>query len=320
MMEKQRFSFIIPVMNGEKYIRQCLETIKCEMNSANDEIIVVDNGSTDNTISILEEFNDVRVVRLPNITIAAMRNAGAKLASGDFLAFIDSDCTLSAGWRNAVLEVFKDENVGATGSHYDIPETSNWIVKAWCSNRHKSKSIVKWINTCNLIVRQAVFGNINGFDEKLKTDEDFDIGLRICESGFLIIEDPRIRIVHHKNPDSIEKFYRRERWYATSMLSSVGRKRVDKPLVMTLIFMISLVAIFISIPIAFQHSIYLVLSSLLMLAVLAATALNRAFKYRNFQVLPQLGCLFVIYYSARSMTVLEEIAGKVGIISRLSRK
>ncbi|HBC46552.1 MAG TPA: hypothetical protein DEO84_08230 [candidate division Zixibacteria bacterium] len=320
MMEKQRFSFIIPVLNGEKYIRQCLESILLEMDRTCDEIIVVDNGSSDSTIMIVNEYPNVKILQLPTITIAAMRNAGVKSAVGDCFAFIDSDCTISPGWRQSALDVFKDDMVGATGSHYEIPDNSNWIVKAWSSNRNKSKTIVKWINTCNLVIRRSVFERIGGFNDKLTTDEDYDIGLRICESGFLMIEDPLIKIVHYKNPDSISKFYRRERWYATSMLSTIGRKRFDRPLVMTLLFMVLLLAFAISIPISCYDLKYLFVSIVLMIGLLAATVLNRAIKYHNIHYFFQLGYLFVIYYSARTVTILEEVIRKIGIISPVSRK
>jgi glycosyltransferase involved in cell wall biosynthesis len=316
MMEKQRFSFIIPVLNGEDYIGKCLESINREMNPACDEIIVVDNGSSDGTIAIVNKYQDIKLLVHPKITIAAMRNAGAKLAQGEYFAFIDSDCTINPGWRNSVLDVFKDGRVGASGSHYEIPDDSNWIVKAWSSNKVTNRTIVKWINTCNLIISREAFEKIGGFNEKLTTDEDFDIGLRIDEMGYQLVEDPRIGVVHYKNPDTIGAFYRRERWYATSMLSGAVDKRFDKPLVMSLLFLLSVFAFFALFIFAPNDFWYAGACLLIVFLILILTVINRIIRYRNFKYIPHLGILYLVYYIAKINTILAFVGRKIGIISR----
>jgi glycosyltransferase involved in cell wall biosynthesis len=81
-------SFIIPVLNGEKYIHQCLESIFSETTSS-DEIIVADNGSTDKTVEIVEAFSNIQLLILPKLTVSALRNCGAALSSKPLLALID---------------------------------------------------------------------------------------------------------------------------------------------------------------------------------------------------------------------------------------
>jgi glycosyltransferase involved in cell wall biosynthesis len=321
-MEMHRFSFIIPVLNGEKYIRQCLESIICEMDAACDEIIVVDNGSTDKTISIVNAYSNIKVLELPKLTIAAMRNAGAKSAMGDLFAFIDSDCTIILGWRKSVIEVFEDgiNKIGATGSKYQMPDNSSWIAKAWSSNKPSQRSFVKWISSGNLIIRRDAFEKVSGFNEHLITDEDYDIGLRLNEIGFLIAEEPNVGAIHHKNPDTLGKFYRRERWYATSMLYGASKRRLDKPLVMSLLFLISIFASIGSLIIAPTELRYTGIWVLIILIILFVTVLNRVIRYRNFKYIPHLGILYLIYYFAKANTIIAFIGRKIGIINRQSQK
>jgi len=72
-------TFIIPVLNGEKYIRHCLDSILTE-SSDQDEIIVVDNGSTDTTASIVMDYGNIKLRIFPDVTVSALRNRGAELA------------------------------------------------------------------------------------------------------------------------------------------------------------------------------------------------------------------------------------------------
>ena len=155
-------SFVIPVLNGEKYIHQCLESILSEK-AALDEIIVVDNGSTDGTVRIVRTYANVRLLICPKLTVSALRNLGAANSNNFLLAFIDSDCVLCKGWRELVINILGAESVHAAGSCVDISEGAGWIEKAWFSQKHNEKRFAEYINTANLIVRREIFNNLGGF-------------------------------------------------------------------------------------------------------------------------------------------------------------
>ena len=70
------------------------------------------------------------------------------------------------------------------------------------------------------MVRRNIFEALNGFDETLESDEDCEFGGRMNKAGYLMMEDPGIRAVHLGNPKSLKAFYRKEKWHATSVLSS----------------------------------------------------------------------------------------------------
>ncbi len=95
-MKLELISIIIPVYNGEKYIRDCVENI-IKQSYNNYELIIVNDGSTDNTKSILETYNDKRVklYNIENGGVSKARNYGLKMAQGDFILFVDADDILA---------------------------------------------------------------------------------------------------------------------------------------------------------------------------------------------------------------------------------
>jgi glycosyltransferase involved in cell wall biosynthesis len=96
-----KVSVVIPTYNSSTFIRSTLDSV-FQQSLVPDEILVVDDGSTDDTVSILEAFEPrVRIVRQSNQGVSAARNALAKLAQGDFVAFLDHDDL----WHRSYLEV-----------------------------------------------------------------------------------------------------------------------------------------------------------------------------------------------------------------------
>ena len=102
-------SIIIPVKNEARNLEACLRSIR-DARSVDlaYEILVIDNGSEDNTVDIARKFAaDVHVV--PDVTVAALRNFGAERAQGAVLGFIDADCTLNPDWFDSILPYINDD-------------------------------------------------------------------------------------------------------------------------------------------------------------------------------------------------------------------
>jgi len=296
-------SFIIPVLNGEKHIRQCLDHILREMND-NDEIIVVDNGSTDDTLKIIEHYKKVKVLVFPKVTIAALRNRGADIAKGDILAFIDSDCLVCEGWRKAVIEIMKNTDVAATGSTTIIPKSATWVEKAWLSQRKSYDIQASYINSGNFIIRNDIFVNVSGFNESFITDEDTDICRRINERGYIIIDSPNIKAIHLNNSKTIIEFFARQLWHSSSIFSVSSLFRIDKPLIMTYAFILSCffgLALFI---LNYNNIIYMACAVGILLVVPTITALYRAISFCLYRYLIYLIILYIIFYFSRSVALL----------------
>ena len=81
-------SIIIPVYNSEFYIKRCLDSVA---NIKNAEIIVINDGSTDNTLEILKGYKNIKIINNENYGVSHSRNCGIKEATGKYIMFVDSD-------------------------------------------------------------------------------------------------------------------------------------------------------------------------------------------------------------------------------------
>lgn len=180
------------------------------------EIIVVDNGSKDQTLKIAKEHR-VKILERPGATISSLRNTGARLAKGEIFAFIDADCLAPPNWLTDALKLLsseRSERIGAVGAEYSLPSDTSWVERVWDLHtmRRRIRGEAKWIPSGNLIVKRACFFEIGGFREDLITSEDVDFCARIRQAGYEIISDPKISVVHLGNPKNIIMFFKKELW------------------------------------------------------------------------------------------------------------
>lgn len=104
-MNRPKVSIIIPVYNGEKYIKECLDSVLSQTYQ-NIEILIINDGSTDNTSKILGEYPNkkIKVISQDNNGVSAARNNGIKNASGDYITFLDIDDLLIETYINELVE------------------------------------------------------------------------------------------------------------------------------------------------------------------------------------------------------------------------
>ncbi len=300
----KKISFIIPMKNAGKYIRRCLEAILAEMKPG-DEVIVIDNGSTDDSVSIASRIENVVILHCPDGTIGYLRNYGANRSQGDILAFIDADCIISSGWRAEVIRNLEDKGIAAVGSRYEIPENAVWIEKAWFSQKTTEASPAKYVNSGNFAIKKEAFSHVGGFDGKLITGEDAELGWRLNGNGYTIIEDPGVECIHLGNPKTLRDFYRKQKWHALGMMGTFRHSFWDKPLLMTIAFFMSVSAFFVMFPFFLKRGRSI--SSLLAFCgwVPCITAGYRAYQYRNMKYFLHLIILYFIYFIARSRALIE---------------
>ncbi len=110
-MDKIDISFIVPVYNSEPYIIRCLKSI-CNQNSANFEIIIINDGSTDKTGHLIKSFletnnstQNIKYIDKENEGVSEARNCGLKLAKGEYIAFVDSDDFISSNYISSVTKI-----------------------------------------------------------------------------------------------------------------------------------------------------------------------------------------------------------------------
>ncbi len=115
-------SIIIPVLNGERTIRACLNSIlHSDYPGEKREIVVIDNGSTDRTAEIVKTF-PVQYLLEARRGVSYARNRGIEASRGGILAFTDSDCVVSRRWLPEIVQGFGDEKIGGMeGETVDYP-------------------------------------------------------------------------------------------------------------------------------------------------------------------------------------------------------
>ena len=209
-------SFIIPVFNDENNIGRCVQSIRnVERSKYTYEIIVLDNGSTDDTPKILAEFGIAFHV-IPHVHVSALRNRGAAMAKGDILGFVDSDVELSSDWLTSAMTALSDQGVVACGCFPKVPHDATWVQRTWDIHqrgrqKHADSTPVAWLPSMNLMVRRDVFNEVQGFNENLVTAEDVDLCYRLEKLG-TILNHPGMEAIHWGEAPDLATFWKKEVW------------------------------------------------------------------------------------------------------------
>ena len=227
-------SVIIPARNEANCIGKALAAIRAGAYPGDRyEIIVVDNGSTDETTKIAASCG-ARVLELKSARVSTSRNAGAREAKGEILAFLDADCLPCRTWLEAGVSSLSLENC-LTGSIYDIPDDAPWIERDWFCQKETGRRETTHINAGNLFLRKELFVRLGGFNEQLATGEDTEFCVR-AKAMVPVISDDRVSVVHLGNPKTAAQFLRREIWYGLGAFGSFKIDWKDKPLFGTILF------------------------------------------------------------------------------------
>lgn len=204
------------------------------------EVFYVDNGSTDGSLEFLDAISGCDVIRKQDVSIATSRNAGAREAQGEYLSFLDADCTIEADYFDNAIEVLRDTGAAATGFEVQLPADVPWIPAVW-KRMHEvgADKDVAWINSANFFIARDAFERVGGFREDLRTGEDTELGQRLTRAGYRIRADHRVSVLHYGNPESVRDFYRRSVWHALGMFGTVNKDGIDKPTAMMFIHLIA---------------------------------------------------------------------------------
>lgn len=219
-------SVIVPCYNTEPYLGAALESV-CTQIPAPDEVIVVDDGSTDASASIAEQFGPtVRCYRQPHRGAGAARNAGLAVAHGTFIAFLDADDL----WTPDSLACRVDVLAGDVGvdvasglvEQFISPELSDEVQRAYVCPPGVSRARVPG----TMLIRRAVIDRIGAFDETLRVGEAVDWVSRADAAGtvFRIVERVVLRRrIHGANTGAQNHHWRAD--YLRLLKNSLDRKR-----------------------------------------------------------------------------------------------
>ncbi|MDE1845883.1 MAG: glycosyltransferase [Candidatus Micrarchaeota archaeon] len=189
-------SVVIPTLNEEKYILNVFRGLK-EQSFRDFEVIVADKESKDKTREIAKR-NGAKVVITNKAGISAGRNAGAKIAKGKILVFIDADTRPSKDLLKVYSRAFNDGIIAATGPIFALEKTDKLtkLGYAFVSEIFVKVSIIfgkASIIGSNFAIKKSIFEKVKGFDENLMTYEDYDLSRRISRYGTIkFIEDASV--------------------------------------------------------------------------------------------------------------------------------
>lgn len=210
-------SVIIPAYNAGRTIGKCLEALLDQSVTASSyEIIVVDDGSTDNTAKIVQRYESVCLLSQPRQGPAAARNLGVGQAGGEIFLFTDADCAPARTWIEETVKPFENpEIVGVKGAYQTRQkELIPRFVQIEYENKYdkmKKDRYIDFVDTYSAGYRRAVFEDCGGFDPvfSIAAGEDIEFSHRLAERGYKMVFAPRA-IVYHQHPDSLSKYLRRK--------------------------------------------------------------------------------------------------------------
>lgn len=213
MKKKPLVSVIVPTKNSSVYLESCLKSIT-DQSYPNIELVVVDNGSTDNTKKIAKKYTDKIFNKGPERS--AQRNYGAEQSKGMYLLIIDSDMELTKDVIKACVEKVESRSYIKA---IVIPEESFgegfW---AQCKKLERSFYVgVDWMEAARFFRRDA-FNEMNGYDEHNTGTEDYDLPQRIqAKYGRQAISRVDERIKHNEQKISLLKTCKKKFYYAQEL-------------------------------------------------------------------------------------------------------
>jgi glycosyltransferase involved in cell wall biosynthesis len=195
MLKAQTLSIVIPVYNEEDHIDACLDTI-ANQTVLPDEVIVVDNNCTDNTIRLAKRYSFVKVVHETKQGITHARNAGFDAAKSDIIGRIDADTRLPINWvehAKQYINTHPQELLTGGSYMYDLvyPRLAGWVQGqlAFRANFFILGHYIAWGS--NMAFRKELWQRVrNKLHNDPRIHEDMDLGMHLHELGYKITYQP----------------------------------------------------------------------------------------------------------------------------------
>jgi cellulose synthase/poly-beta-1,6-N-acetylglucosamine synthase-like glycosyltransferase len=217
---KPKVSIIVAAYNSQDTIEECLKSILAlDYPSGFVEVIVMDGGSKDGTVKIAEKF-PIKVLSI-QINCPAAYNYTQKIAAHPILGFIDADAKVEAQWLNKLGPHLNEPNVAGVSGSIETWNTDNlWARSIGYELKNRYRRIGKYtgrIATMNLLLKKSVIEETGGWDEKLPSQYDTDLGFRLSEKGYKIAYEPTA-VCYHFNRPTLKAYYRQQLQYGKNTL------------------------------------------------------------------------------------------------------
>jgi cellulose synthase/poly-beta-1,6-N-acetylglucosamine synthase-like glycosyltransferase len=229
--DKSVISVIIPTFNGASRIGYCLDALIRHTAGRSIEILAVNDGSTDNTSEVVQQYSGVRLITQANAGPAAARNRGALATCGTIILFTDDDCVPTPNWLDAMLEPFDNPDVVGTKGVYRTHQKS--LVARFVQIEYEDKyrlmarlPAIDFIDTYSAAFRRDRFLEMGGYDTSfpLACAEDVELSYRMSACGWKMTFAPNA-IVYHTHPDTLSKYLKKKYKFAFWRVLAVRKNR-----------------------------------------------------------------------------------------------
>jgi O-antigen biosynthesis protein len=199
-----KVSVVVCAYNAARTLPECLDALM-RLDYPDYEVILVDDGSKDNTPQIAAEFPQVRYVRQDNHGLSYARNVGAERARGEVVAYTDADCVADEDWLRCLMQAMRDQNVPAIGGPNITPRSDGWSARCVAASPGNPSHVMfddrhaEHIPGCNMAFRRDVLLELGGFDAQFRAaGDDVDFCWRLLDHGGAIGYAPGAFVWHHR--------------------------------------------------------------------------------------------------------------------------
>jgi len=212
---------VVAAHNAGRTLDSCLACLT-RLRYPDYEVIVVNDGSTDDTAAIMRRYPQFRGITTLNQGVSAARNEGLRVATGEIVAYIDSDADADPDWLSYLATTYSKFELAGVGGPNLVPRKDNWVAK--CVYRSPGgptqvmldDTFAEHLPGCNMSFRRKALEEVGGFDPIFRAAaDDVDICWRLIEKGHRIGFSPSAVVWHHRRP-SVKAFWRQQVGYGVS--------------------------------------------------------------------------------------------------------
>jgi O-antigen biosynthesis protein len=213
-----RVSVVVCAYNAERTMDRCLASL-AELNYPDYEVIVVNDGSRDRTLEITKGYGYCRIIDQPNKGLSVARNVGAEAATGEIVAYTDSDCVADPDWLTYLVAKMEASSLAACGGPNFPPPEGDLVPAAVAvapggpTHVLISDEVAEHIAGCNMAFRREALLQLGGFDPIYRAaGDDVDICWRFQDAGYTIGFSPAA-VVWHFRRNTVAAYCAQQRGY-----------------------------------------------------------------------------------------------------------